>query len=164
MKTFTKELVMIIMMCDVQSSLKIIKYPCVLCPAPAITADNLHRSRIKTDPQTPNLINDPTWPGRGRRGACGRAFACGCGSGGRRATGLTKAGGGHPRRGRGQLVGSELIRAGQLLGAVGEPERVERPRLGEWRLGLERDVVGALVVALVGLALAHCGAARRAPP
>ena len=64
-------LVMIIMMCDVQSSLKIIRDPGVLCPAPAITADNLHRSRIKTETRAPDLINDPRWPGRGRRyGVC----------------------------------------------------------------------------------------------
>jgi hypothetical protein len=49
-----------------------------------------------------------------------------------------------------QLVGSQLVGADQLRGAVGEPERVERPWIGEWRLGLERDVVGALVVAALG--------------
>ena len=49
-----------------------------------------------------------------------------------------------------QLVGSQLVGTHQLRGAVGEPERLERPRIGEWRLGLERDVVGALVVAALG--------------
>ena len=65
-----------IMMCDdsdvgCRGSLKIIRDPGVPCPAPAITAHNLHRSRIKTGTRAPDLINDPRWPGRGRRyGVC----------------------------------------------------------------------------------------------
>ena len=64
------------MMCDDSDvgcggSLKIIRDPGVPCPAPAITAHNLHRSRIKTGTRAPDLINDPRWPGRGRRyGVC----------------------------------------------------------------------------------------------